>query len=132
MFEHSCKSFVEAEKQIGLWKMPKVLIVHFKRFAFLNNRFREKLDDRVSFPLEELDLSPHMLSNSPQKNRVKYELVGVANHMGGLGGGHYTAYTKHFKTGEWWLFNDEKCSRVTDVSQVVSKNAYLLFYVRKD
>ena len=34
-----CREHVQAEKKINLWKMPKILIVHLKRFAFINNRY---------------------------------------------------------------------------------------------
>ena len=33
------------------------------------------------------------------KGSFKYDLFGVSNHMGGLGGGHYTAYCKNVNVG---------------------------------
>ncbi len=53
-----------------------------------------------------------------------------SNHMGGMGGGHYTAYARNFGTGGWFNLDD---SYVTpgDPSYVVSKMAYVLFYRRR-
>jgi len=41
--------------------MPRVLVVHLKRFSYKNKYWREKLDTLVDFPLEELDLSSHVI-----------------------------------------------------------------------
>lgn len=39
-----------------------------------------------------------------------YDLVAVSNHMGFVGGGHYTAYAKNGKT--WYSFNDSCVDRL--------------------
>ncbi len=59
-----------------------------------------------------------------------YDLVGVVNHMGGLGGGHYVADCRNRDDGGWYAFND---SRVTPTSPAALSGsaAYLLFYVRR-
>mmetsp|Transcript_93605 Transcript_93605/g.235856 ORF Transcript_93605/g.235856 Transcript_93605/m.235856 type:complete len:626 (-) Transcript_93605:115-1992(-) len=59
-----------------------------------------------------------------------YELYAVVNHIGGMGSGHYTAFVKRGHD-RWFSCND---SRVLPISQedVVSANAYLLFYARRD
>ena len=57
-----------------------------------------------------------------------YDLYAVSNHVGSLGGGHYTAYCRVPQPDgslAWYHFDDEL------VSQVVSQNAYQLFYVRR-
>jgi ubiquitin C-terminal hydrolase len=62
---------------------------------------------------------------------TKYDLYGVVNHQGALGGGHYTAYAKNFLDDQWYYYDDERV-RVVEESKVVSPSAYLLFYVRSD
>ncbi|TMW65897.1 hypothetical protein Poli38472_003662 [Pythium oligandrum] len=62
---------------------------------------------------------------------TKYDLYGVVNHQGALGGGHYTAYAKNFLDDQWYFYDDERV-RVVEESKVVSPSAYLLFYVRSD
>ncbi|GLE05681.1 hypothetical protein PINS_up014721 [Pythium insidiosum] len=62
---------------------------------------------------------------------TKYDLYGVVNHQGALGGGHYTAYAKNFLDDQWYYYDDERV-RVVEESKVVTPSAYLLFYVRSD
>ncbi|KAG2517128.1 hypothetical protein JM18_007895 [Phytophthora kernoviae] len=62
---------------------------------------------------------------------TNYNLYGVVNHQGALGGGHYTAYAKNFVDDQWYYYDDERV-RVVEEQQVVSPSAYLLFYVRSD
>eukprot|EP00644_Phytophthora_capsici_P014016 jgi/Phyca11/531890/estExt2_fgenesh1_pg.C_PHYCAscaffold_30027 len=62
---------------------------------------------------------------------TKYNLYGVVNHQGALGGGHYTAYAKNFVDDQWYYYDDERV-RVVEEQQVVSPSAYLLFYLRSD
>ena len=40
--------------------------------------------------------------------------------MGGLGGGHYTAYAKNRFTGKWNYFDDSCVSEIAEESVVVS------------
>lgn len=51
-------------------------------------------------------------------------------HMGGLGGGHYTAYAKNRVTKKWYNFDDSGVTQV-DESSVRSRQAYVLFYIRR-
>ncbi|KNC87634.1 hypothetical protein, variant [Sphaeroforma arctica JP610] len=60
-----------------------------------------------------------------------YDLVSVDNHMGSLSFGHYTAYIRHPDTKEWHNCNDDSVTPVHDPQQVVSPNAYVLFYMRR-
>lgn len=66
--------------------------------------------------------------------RLIYDCYAVSNHMGGLGGGHYTAYGKNAFDDQWYSFNDSNCSPLRgDVkSTVVRSCAYNLFYRRRD
>ena len=56
--------------------------------------------------------------------------------MGGLVGGHYTAYAKNPEFGKWYSFNDSSCCEIrvqeNAAKQVVSSAAYNLFYRRRD
>lgn len=65
-----------------------------------------------------------------------YDLVAVSNHYGSLAFGHYTAYAKNFETGKWYDYNDSSVSSVysynSEGNGVVTKDAYVLYYVRKD
>lgn len=67
------------------------------------------------------------------KESTLYDLVGVANHSGDLGFGHYYAHARNSDSGEWFTFNDSSVSDY-DASKLAggSSSAYLLFYVRRD
>ena len=75
---------------------------------------------------------------------ARYNLLSVSNHMGRLGGGHYTASALHtienrfvdnvvqgFNLFRWFNFNDNFVSPQNPES-CISDSAYVLFYVRED
>ncbi|KAK4933268.1 hypothetical protein LTR66_015911, partial [Elasticomyces elasticus] len=123
-----CKEHRQADKKFELWNVPDVLVMHLKRFSSSRN-FRDKLDVKVEYPIEGLDLSEYVRDQTDGKSLI-YDLIAVDNHYGGLGGGHYTAYAKNAVTGDWHDYNDSHVSRV-DPSSVVAKSAYMLFYRRR-
>eukprot|EP01022_Parablepharisma_sp_SALTPOND_P000811 TRINITY_DN105092_c1_g1_i1.p1 TRINITY_DN105092_c1_g1~~TRINITY_DN105092_c1_g1_i1.p1 ORF type:complete len:1343 (-),score=129.35 TRINITY_DN105092_c1_g1_i1:3311-6964(-) len=122
-----CKKDVQAKKQMELFKLPKILIVHLKRFkskivsVYLTQR---KIDDFVNYPVTSLDLTQYLKHNEGGK-KYKYDLFAVSNHYGGLQGGHYTATCYNPITKEWVECDD---SHVSSTSDIVSKSGYVLFY----
>lgn len=125
-----CKKHQQATKKFDIWSLPKILIIHMKRFSF-SRSWRDKIDTMVEFPVEELDLSEHVLCPDQKGGNLTYDLIGVANHYGGLGGGHYTAYAKNVIQDSWFSFNDAIVTP-TNADSVVSKNAYVLFYQQRE
>jgi len=134
-----CKGHVAAYKKFDLWTAPDLLILHLKRFEYIPGQYfmhRQKIESLVDFPIEELDLRHMVKSGQARAGHVRpdveplYELFGVSEHMGGLGGGHYTAVVKNVQSGGWFACDD---TRVTPVSRDagVTPNAYVLFYQRK-
>lgn len=94
-----------------------------------------KIDGVVDFPLEGLDMTRYVGSEDQKMGTdLIYDCYAVSNHMGGTGGGHYTAYAKHPISGKWNSYNDSSVHEVgrdpEDV--VVSDSAYNLFYRRRD
>eukprot|EP00934_Nitzschia_sp_Nitz4_P003844 Nitzschia sp. Nitz4//scaffold66_size103028//37925//43391//NITZ4_004496-RA/size103028-snap-gene-0.138-mRNA-1//-1//CDS//3329556344//3834//frame0 len=59
-----CKDFRVQTKRMSLWRLPPVVIIHLKRFQF-TPQMRRKLRDLVVFPLEGLDLSRIMATETP-------------------------------------------------------------------
>ncbi|KER29284.1 hypothetical protein T265_13396, partial [Opisthorchis viverrini] len=123
-----CKKEKQATKKFDLWSLPKVLIIQLKRFRS-TFRSRDKIDSFVEFPVKGLDLTPWVLRDT--KEQFIYDLLGVSNHMGYLGGGHYTAYALNEPTQTWYLFDDASTRKV-DESHVVSSAGYVLVYRRRD
>ncbi|KAF1787209.1 Ubiquitin specific protease domain [Phytophthora cactorum] len=129
------KNHVRAFKKFDLFSLPKVLIFHLKRFRYMQNSFytRDKISTLVDFPIEGLDLSEFVIGPGPgnESEEPIYDLYAVSEHMGGLGGGHYTAVAKNPVNKRWFDFNDSHTSPST-AEDAVSSKAYVLFYIRRD
>jgi hypothetical protein len=122
-----CKDHMRAKKKMEVWRMPDVLIIHLKRFS--HTRWgREKLNTLVNFPLEGLNMSKYC--PNPEEKDAVFDLFAVSNHMGGLGGGHYTAYVKSLSTKEWYVLDDSSAHPM-DRQRVISPSAYVLYYERR-
>ncbi|CAF2526312.1 unnamed protein product [Rotaria sp. Silwood2] len=119
-----CNELKKATKKMDLWLLPKVLIVQLKRFNY-NRYFRDKIDLLIECPLHSLDLSQFVV-NPAEKVKAKYDLIAVSNHMGGLGGGHYTAHAKNSDDKKWHTFDDSYVSDVNE-NNVINIHLSLLF-----
>jgi ubiquitin C-terminal hydrolase len=63
----------------------------------------------------------------------KYDLYAVCNHSGTLQLGHYYAYCKRTESDgseKWYNFDDSRITEI-DESEVVTEDAYILFYIRQ-
>ncbi|XP_058022121.1 ubiquitin carboxyl-terminal hydrolase 4 [Ahaetulla prasina] len=124
----NCKKHQQATKKFDLWSLPRILVVHLKRFSY-NRYWRDKLDTVVDFPIRDLNMSEFVCD--PAASPYVYDLIAVSNHYGGLGVGHYTAYAKNKINGKWYYFDDSNVSLASE-EQIVTKAAYVLFYQRRD
>ncbi|KAF6214829.1 hypothetical protein GE061_009572 [Apolygus lucorum] len=124
----TCKKHQRATKKFDLWDLPKILIVHLKRFSY-TRLLRDKIDAMVDCPLKNLDMSQYLIKGD--RPQSVYNLIGVCNHFGGMGGGHYTASCKNKDTGEWYYFDDSHVDRTSE-DRVLTKAAYVLFYMATD
>jgi ubiquitin carboxyl-terminal hydrolase 4/11/15 len=137
-----CKEHVRAMKTIELWRVPNILIVHFKRFEYFHAFRREKIETLVHFPLESLDMNkfcgPFKANDSFVDNKIPalYDLFGVINHVGRMGFGHYYATCRHFTDThiekDWFSFDDSSVEFIeTPETNIISSSAYVLFYRRR-
>lgn len=62
---------------------------------------------------------------------MEYELYAIVNHFGTLLSGHYTAFCRNFLDSRWYEFNDSKVESIKE-SEIITRNAYALFYRRKE
>jgi ubiquitin C-terminal hydrolase len=111
-------------KRMTFWNFPRIIVITLKRFS---GNGKHKMNDMVSYPLNDLDLSSYVTGYKPKS--YKYELYAVCNHMGNVNGGHYTAFAKK-STNEWVHFNDQNVN-VMDPANIVTPMAYCLFYRKK-
>ncbi|XP_019579425.2 ubiquitin carboxyl-terminal hydrolase 4 isoform X1 [Rhinolophus sinicus] len=124
----NCKKHQQATKKFDLWSLPKILVVHLKRFSY-SRYWRDKLDTVVEFPVRGLNMSEFVCDLSARP--YVYDLIAVSNHYGAMGVGHYTAYAKNKLNGKWYYFDDSNVSLASE-DQIVTKAAYVLFYQRRD
>jgi ubiquitin C-terminal hydrolase len=116
-------TYREVNKTIRFFSLPDTLIIDLKRFGS-NLRKNNVL---VNYPLTDLDMSPYVIGY--KRSSYKYDLYAVANHSGGVMGGHYTAYVKN-PNGKWYHYNDTNVTEI-DEKHVVSQKGYVLFYRKK-
>lgn len=122
-----CSTRVEMIKKSYIYNLPKVLILHLKRFK-LGYFSNSKIRTGVLFD-EILTIKPQILHPDTQTNTHSYRLFAVVHHTGGLNGGHY--FTQKRIGNKWYLFND-KCVSQANMSEMRnrSETAYMLFYGR--
>ncbi len=127
-----CKTHVDATKKSDLWILPPILIVHLKRFKYNEyGKVGSKNDQSLSYPVKQWDLKQYVKNN--RGIYPLYDLYAVSNHMGGLGGGHYTATTLNRFDDLWYEFNDSFYRTVAEsIHQKQTKSAYVLFYNRSE
>lgn len=113
----------DIQKGISFWNFPNILIITLKRFTHDGTRKNQAL---ISFPLTDLDLSKYVCGYNPRS--YKYDLYAICNHMGGVQGGHYTAFVRNY-ANEWVHYND---TNVSVVESVITPAAYCLFYRKKN
>ncbi|XP_046440466.1 ubiquitin carboxyl-terminal hydrolase 19-like [Daphnia pulex] len=132
-----CKEHREATKQMSVWRLPEILTIQLKRFSFRNLMWRDKIDQKVHFPVEQLDLSPYL--SSITEHGAVYDLYAVVNHYGGILYGHYTSFArcpaatsdKSQKDVVGWRCMDDRQVRDICDESVVTSAAYLLLYRRR-
>jgi ubiquitin carboxyl-terminal hydrolase 8 len=128
----NCKDYRDATQVTFVWELPEILIIHLKRFSseLIGNFCRtEKISTKIDFPLDNLDLTDYI---SPyNKKEARYELYAVDQQFGSLSGGHYIACCKNSINNNWYEFDDSNVTyieREKVESELVSSNAYILFY----
>jgi len=128
-----------AHSQSLLWKTPKVLVLHIKRF--LVNSYgitSQKITNSVEYPITNLDLEKYFDPTSPYKSSSKYDLIGINIHQAfgygrNINSGHYTSIVKNIMNNNWYLYNDaNKLKQIFTNEDLQDQNAYMLFYYRHD
>lgn len=138
-----CKEKRRCSKRYTIERLPKVLVIHLKRF--LKVRYNNKINLNVDYPIENLDMSKYFSSNidpesldSPQINsnshsynvNCLYDLHSISLHSGTESSGHYIAYSKNPYNKKWYCFNDSMVREI-GYNSLQDSSAYILFYQLK-
>lgn len=156
-----CQKYLPVVKTLGLWSLPDILVIHFKRFRQqqLKGPEASKLTTMVKFPLNGFDMSPHLARNiersgnntptspKPRKtskksipkpiigeNDCRYDLYAVCYHQGDtLETGHYTAACKNPYDQEWYKFDDQRVGKVNmeDVPEQIINNEAYMLFYQR-
>ncbi len=148
-----CKKHVCAKKQLTVFRPPLSLCIQLKRFTFgggfgsggggggwgfgnytgkgmgMFGRGGSKISKPIEFPSElKLPLS--------DGRTCEYHLTGVVVHIGGsASSGHYTAFVKKpgsLNRHQWYHMDDSFVEAVPENTVLRQKDAYVLFYCRKE
>ena len=131
----ACSQITQAQQLFRLRSpLPPVFIIQLKRFTY-DSYSHEKIHTFIPFPLNELNLADFLGTADDGQSRdsssTVYDLVAVANHMGTVSSGHYTAFGKYHANGQWYCFDDTRVEIVASARDVITKSAYILVYVRR-
>lgn len=131
-----CCSLQEAQKRMKIKKLPKILVIHLKRFKFIEQiQQYKKLNHRVVFPLELILQNTSHDAEDPDR---RYDLFAVVIHVGsGPNHGHYVSMVKSHNT--WLIFDDDNIDVIQEgdigtcfgaASEMLTQTdcGYLLFY----
>jgi ubiquitin carboxyl-terminal hydrolase 7 len=101
----------DARKGVIFESFPAVLHLQLKRFEYDFNRdTMMKINDRYEFP-EIWDAAPYLSKDADKSEPYIYRLHGVLVHSGDLNAGHYYAFLKPEKDGQWFKFDDDRVMR---------------------
>lgn len=118
-------------KQNLIWNAPKYITFHLKRFK---NK-REKNNSLVDFPLDSLNLTKYVSFGTIERDgftsqNIFYNCIAVANHTGGLNGGHYYSCVR--RNDKWYEINDAFTRPILNENKIISNHASYLIYQRND
>eukprot|EP01018_Ginkgo_biloba_P012773 Gb_25243 [translate_table: standard] len=139
-FCDKCCSLQEAQKRMKIKIPPRILVIHLKRFKYIEQLGgHKKLSYRVVYPME-LKLC-NTIDNAPGSD-AEYSLFAVVVHVGsGPNHGHYISLVKSHN--HWLVFDDENVEMIDESvvqtffgsTQEYSNNTdhgYILFYESLD
>ncbi|KAK1887565.1 Ubiquitin carboxyl-terminal hydrolase 37 [Dissostichus eleginoides] len=133
MLEYKCECGGRTSCQRSYFKtLPKVLILHLKRFCFTSSYKLRKVQDSIKLERD--------LVVSSKEDEACYSLVSVVSHLGNCGeAGHYICDGVHpddhpdEPSDHWLTFNDAEISGTTggSVCEQRKQTAYILFYKKQ-
>ncbi|KLU86569.1 ubiquitin carboxyl-terminal hydrolase 2 [Magnaporthiopsis poae ATCC 64411] len=148
-----CKLLNTTTSTIRLARMPELLCISLGRFNPIAEGHVTKVNSKVTYPIEDLDLTPIADPTPPERGQghewegsFKYYCYAAIIHGGDLQSGHYTAFVRDrgSEAGDcsWYYCNDTSVTPRTIDSDAAAEaagmyskdsttSAYILFYRRR-
>ena len=126
----NCDLKVCAWKKFNIWIPSKVMIIQIKRFVHNISSAgysATKLNNMVEYPINDFNINKYMSDFSSKLGNYTYDLYAVSNHIGNMNGGHYFAFVKSQTNNKWYCADDDNITEMEE-SDVLTQNAYMLFY----
>lgn len=108
------------------------LIIKFNRFEYTivnGQHTMEKINGQITYPIKDLDLSRYI--SSPLIEQTIYDLYAINCHVGCLNTGHYYAICYNESMNAWVRYNDDQINIFNESADLVSNDAYILFYRKR-
>jgi ubiquitin C-terminal hydrolase len=130
-----CGKKVNATQKTCIWELPKVLIIHLKRFNYDKKTSNSnKISTQLFLPVDNLDMKPYMSSLCAEQPS-KYNLSSTNNHHGStIENGHYTSFCRSTNQNSWYEYDDTTVTNISnkEISErLVTGEPYILFYVKQ-
>ncbi|NXO30122.1 UBP32 hydrolase, partial [Cisticola juncidis] len=112
-----CKTHCLATKKLDLWRLPPILIIHLKRFQFVNGRWI-KSQKIVKFPRENFDPSAFLVQRDPshfQRKQLTLQVESLPEARAGQGDSRRTDVQVTGTAGEGDTLNRSPSSLNTTV-----------------
>jgi ubiquitin carboxyl-terminal hydrolase 2/21 len=120
-----CKTYTNAVKNMYIWEPGNIIIIQLKRF-YMNNNNIKKNKVFIKYPLKKLMLNE--CYSDLHKRNTSYDLYAQIIHTGSCNNGHYIAQCKNKTDNNWYEFDDNVINKIKNEEDVISNNAYILFY----
>ena len=126
-----CNKTVEITRSLKIWSLPKLLVIHLKRFEMGEDNVSKNLEE-VEVPKRKLDMRDYVHPDFLKDNSSGwYNLYGIIHHSGSLKEGHYTAEVKSKgNNSNWFRWDDNYVNKSNP--WVISRTPYVFFYSQSD
>ncbi|NXL22804.1 UBP32 hydrolase, partial [Setophaga kirtlandii] len=122
-----CKTHCLATKKLDLWRLPPILIIHLKRFQFVNGRWI-KSQKIVKFPRENFDPSAFLVQRDPshfQRKQLTLQVESLPEARPGQGDSRKAEVQSTGTAGEGDTLNRSPSSLNTSVLNSVKASPSL-------
>ncbi|KAG2388122.1 hypothetical protein C9374_000972 [Naegleria lovaniensis] len=130
----------DAKKYSTFTHLPKVLMLHLKRFDYTPLGTLQKVTDTYEFD-DHINLTEFVKQKNGNKKDYSYSLHAVLIHKGStVHSGHYVVainVSEDLHSKEWYLFDDAKATKISSFEAIQANfggfnTAYMLVYLRYD